>query len=202
MRIQLKRLWLVALMIAFMAIAANAPTVSAKAKDLPPGCSNHAVTASEFRPFSQKVWDRDLWEREKPGPHTIEFKGHKIHCAAGPGHVAAMKKRWAIDAAAFYDYRSDMMWINNVTPYYGCTKLGICKWWSLPAYIVSCESGGDYTPDAGLTFGGAYGILVSTWLQYGGGKFASQANYATPKQQDIIARRVWLDVGPSGWACA
>lgn len=89
-----------------------------------------------------------------------------------------------------------------MTPYWGCTSLGGCKYWSLPSYIVDCESGGDYTPGFGLSFGGAYGLLVSTWQQFGGLRWASQANYAPPRAQDIVAARVWAAVGPSGWECA
>ena len=86
----------------------------------------------------------------------------------------------------------------QVTPFPGPGN----SWWAIPAYIVACESGYDYTPDFGLTFGGAYGILVSTWHSYGGGRYASQANYAKPVHQDLIASRIWHDVGPSAWACA
>ena len=75
-------------------------------------------------------------------------------------------------------------------------------WWAIPAYIVACESGYDYTPNYGLSFGGAYGLLVSTWHQYGGGRWASQANYAPPYAQDIVAHKVWVSVGPGAWACA
>ena len=41
--------------------------------------------------------------------------------------------------------------------------------YSIPAYIVMCESGGDYSavnPSSGA--GGAYQILPSTWDLYGG----------------------------------
>lgn len=205
MRTQLRWLWLAILMIAMLAISATTvASADQKAEDLPgpPVCKGNLTTATEFRPFSEAVWDRDIWERKSPKAATLDSYQHQLRCAAGPHHRHAIKNKWGSDKKSFYRHRGNMLFIQRVTPYYGCTKLGICKWWSLPAYIVSCESGGDYTPDAGLTFGGAYGLLVSTWLQYGGGKYASQANYATPHQQDLIARKIWLDVGSGGWACA
>lgn len=159
-------------------------------------------TAAQFKIFSAQVWDLDRWERDKPKKATLAAKHHFLECAAGPGHRRAMVKIWRKDKTAFNIHQAAEEHRVKYTPYYGCTKLGICKWWALPAYIVSCESGGDYTPDSGLTFGGAYGILVSTWLEFGGGKYASQANYAKPKHQDIIAHKVWITVGPSAWACA
>src|SRR4029077_17777237 len=42
--------------------------------------------------------------------------------------------------------------------------------YSIPTYIVMCESGGNYhalNPSSGA--GGAYQILPSTWRAYGGG---------------------------------
>jgi hypothetical protein len=87
-----------------------------------------------------------------------------------------------------------------ITPYWGCTPNGGCKWWALPSYIVACESGGDYF----VGFAGAYGVLEATWQQWGGpalvGTYA--AGDAPPWAQDVIAHRVWVDVGPSGWECA
>jgi hypothetical protein len=154
-----------------------------------------------FRAFSAAVWALEHWQRGAPPKTVIQAQRRRLRCAPPP-HRAAMQKTWRSDKSAYNDHRRRMLHRERWTPYYGCTKLGICKWWAIPAYIVSCESGGDYTPDAGLKFGGAYGILRSTWYAYGGGAYASQANYATPWQQDRIARLIWLDVGPGAWACA
>jgi hypothetical protein len=95
-----------------------------------------------------------------------------------------------------------MLFRQRVTPHFGCTKLGGCKWWALPAYIVDCESGGDYTPARGLAYGGAYGLLPSTWRQFGGSRWAGQANHAPVRAQDIVASRVWDSVGSGAWSCA
>jgi Transglycosylase-like domain len=160
------------------------------------------TSANEFAKFSGDVWRLPAWERGRPPKRVLLAQRERLRCSAGPGHRRASRERWRADKAAYFDHRERMLFRQRVTPYYGCTKFGICGWWAIPAYIVSCESGGDWTPDYGLTFGGAYGILVSTWHAYGGGEFASQANYAAPDHQSIIAHRIWNDVGPSAWACA
>lgn len=72
--------------------------------------------------------------------------------------------------------------------------------YSIPTYIVMCESGGNYSalnPSSGA--GGAYQILPSTWALYGG-KGAPQD--ASKAEQDRIAAEIWADSGPSAWSCA
>lgn len=80
--------------------------------------------------------------------------------------------------------------------------------WVLPAYVVRCESGGNpravnLTP-AGIANGtpsGLYQITRPTWLGYGGGRYASEARYASVYQQGVIALRVLHAQGPRAWAC-
>jgi septal ring factor EnvC (AmiA/AmiB activator) len=72
--------------------------------------------------------------------------------------------------------------------------------YSIPTYIVICESGGNYhalNPSSGA--GGAYQILPSTWIAYGGHGLPQNASKA---DQDRIAARTWADVGASAWSCA
>lgn len=72
--------------------------------------------------------------------------------------------------------------------------------YSIPTYIVMCESGGNYSalnPSSGA--GGAYQIIPSTWEAYGG----EGAPHEAPKaEQDRIAGEIWADSGPSAWVCA
>jgi septal ring factor EnvC (AmiA/AmiB activator) len=72
--------------------------------------------------------------------------------------------------------------------------------YSIPTYIVMCESGGNYgalNPASGA--GGAYQVLPSTWELYGG----SGAPHEAPKaEQDRIAAEIWADSGGSAWVCA
>lgn len=71
--------------------------------------------------------------------------------------------------------------------------------YSIPAYIVMCESGGNYgatNPSSGA--GGAYQIIPSTWKLYGG----QGAPQDAPKpEQDRIAAEIWADSGSSAWVC-
>jgi Transglycosylase-like domain len=71
--------------------------------------------------------------------------------------------------------------------------------YSIPSYIVQCESGGSWTavnPSSGA--GGAYQILPSTWQAYGG---TGLPENATPAQQSLIAARIYASVGASAWTC-
>jgi septal ring factor EnvC (AmiA/AmiB activator) len=72
--------------------------------------------------------------------------------------------------------------------------------YSIPTYIVMCESGGNYSalnPSSGA--GGAYQILPSTWELYGG----QGAPHMAPKaEQDRIAAEIWADSGGGAWVCA
>jgi septal ring factor EnvC (AmiA/AmiB activator) len=70
---------------------------------------------------------------------------------------------------------------------------------SIPAYIVMCESGGNYSainPSSGA--GGAYQILPSTWQLYGG---QGEPQNAPKGEQDRIAAEIWADSGSSAWVC-
>ena len=72
--------------------------------------------------------------------------------------------------------------------------------YSIPAYIVMCESGGDYGAlNASSGAGGAYQILPSTWDLYGGQGAPHEASKA---EQDRIAAEIWADSGGSAWVCA
>jgi muramidase (phage lysozyme) len=72
--------------------------------------------------------------------------------------------------------------------------------YSIPVYIVMCESGGNYravNPSSGA--GGAYQILPSTWTAYGGTGLPQDA---PPAEQDAIAAKIYASGGPSQWSCA
>ena len=71
--------------------------------------------------------------------------------------------------------------------------------YSIPTYIVMCESGGDYSavnPSTGA--GGAYQVLPSTWELYGG---KGEPQNASKAEQDRIAGEIWADSGTSAWVC-
>jgi len=71
--------------------------------------------------------------------------------------------------------------------------------YSIPTYIVMCESGGNYSavnPSSGA--GGAYQILPSTWELYGG---QGEPQNAPKAEQDRIAAEIWADSGSGAWVC-
>lgn len=72
--------------------------------------------------------------------------------------------------------------------------------YSIPTYIVMCESGGNYSalnPSSGA--GGAYQIIPSTWEAYGGKGLPHEASKA---EQDRIAALIWANDGPGAWVCS
>jgi septal ring factor EnvC (AmiA/AmiB activator) len=71
--------------------------------------------------------------------------------------------------------------------------------YTIPTYIVMCESGGNYSavnPSSGA--GGAYQILPSTWELYGG---QGEPQNAPKAEQDQIASEIWADSGSGAWVC-
>ncbi len=80
-------------------------------------------------------------------------------------------------------------------------------WWAIPYYIVSCESGGNFQAYSyAFQGGGAYGILDSEWVRYGGHELSGawRADQAKPFYQHIIATRIRNDVGITAhsWECS
>lgn len=72
--------------------------------------------------------------------------------------------------------------------------------YSIPTYIVMCESGGDYGAlNASSGAGGAYQIMPETWDLYGG---KGEPQTAPKAEQDRIAAEIWADSGGSAWVCA
>jgi Transglycosylase-like domain len=72
--------------------------------------------------------------------------------------------------------------------------------YSIPSYIVQCESGGNWhavNPSSGA--GGAYQIMPSTWRAYGGTGLPQDAS---PSEQSAIASKIWNSSGPGAWQCA
>jgi septal ring factor EnvC (AmiA/AmiB activator) len=71
--------------------------------------------------------------------------------------------------------------------------------YAIPAYIVMCESGGNYSAvNSSSGAGGAYQVLPSTWQLYGG---QGEPQSAPKAEQDQIAGEIWADSGPGAWVC-
>ncbi|TWE13363.1 transglycosylase family protein [Rudaeicoccus suwonensis] len=65
--------------------------------------------------------------------------------------------------------------------------------------VAQCESGGNWSINTGNGFYGGLQFTHSTWIGFGGGAYASNANLATPSQQIAIAERVLASQGPGAW---
>ena len=71
--------------------------------------------------------------------------------------------------------------------------------YSIPTYIVMCESGGNYAAlNASSGAGGAYQIMPETWAAYGGTGLPNEASKA---EQDRIAALIYADSGTAPWVC-
>jgi len=65
--------------------------------------------------------------------------------------------------------------------------------------IAACESGGNWGASTGNGFYGGLQFTEQTWLGYGGGRYASSANLATPAQQIAVAGQVLAGQGIGAW---
>lgn len=70
--------------------------------------------------------------------------------------------------------------------------------YSIPTYIVMCESGGNYSALNPSGAGGAYQIMPATWEAYGGTGLPNEASKA---EQDRIAALIYADSGTAPWVC-
>ena len=69
--------------------------------------------------------------------------------------------------------------------------------------LAACESGGRWHINTGNGYYGGVQFSGSTWLAYGGGRYAHRADLATRDQQIRIAEKVLKDVGWHAWpACS
>ncbi len=70
--------------------------------------------------------------------------------------------------------------------------------YSIPSYIVECESGGDYSARNPSGAGGAYQMMPGTFEAYGGSGDPASASKA---EQDRVASRIYEAEGSSPWTC-
>ena len=74
--------------------------------------------------------------------------------------------------------------------------------WTIPEYVVICESKGQNLPPNSAGASGYYQIIPGTWSSFGGTRYAPEAWEATRYEQGVIARRIWDEAGASQWVCA
>jgi septal ring factor EnvC (AmiA/AmiB activator) len=134
-----------------------------------------------------------------------EIAAVRADAEAAAAHLATVA---AARSAALSTLKSKIVdWVGEVQAAEAASRAAaegtVERWlggpYSIPTYIVMCESGGNYgavNPSSGA--GGAYQILPSTWQLYGG----QGAPQDAPKQeQDRIAAEIWADSGSSAWVC-
>lgn len=129
--------------------------------------------------------------------------------AAAQASAARLRSLSTAREASLAALRSDIAeWVDEIEAARAASQAEaeeeVGRWlggpYSIPTYIVMCESGGNYSalnPISGA--GGAYQILPSTWDLYGGKGLPHEASKA---EQDRIAAEIWADSGPSAWVCA
>lgn len=154
-------------------------------------CVGHETTAKQFRPFASKAWRLIAWERGKPPQKVIRAMRLKLRCAAGPGHLTAMKDRWRRAKAAFRHHRQRMLerisYLDAVTPP-GLAPLEA---------IAACESGGNpgaVSPDG--SYRGKYQFDYGTWESVGG---SGDPAAASEREQDERAAQLYRSRGAQPW---
>lgn len=65
--------------------------------------------------------------------------------------------------------------------------------------VAACESSGNWSINTGNGFYGGLQFTHSTWIAFGGGKYANNAHQATKAQQIEIAKKVLVGQGPGAW---
>ncbi|WP_446664313.1 transglycosylase family protein [Flexivirga sp. B27] len=65
--------------------------------------------------------------------------------------------------------------------------------------VAACESGGNWSINTGNGFYGGLQFTHSTWIAFGGGAYASNANMASKSAQISVAEKVLASQGPGAW---
>jgi hypothetical protein len=65
--------------------------------------------------------------------------------------------------------------------------------------VAACESGGNWSTNTGNGYYGGLQFSHATWIAYGGGAYASNANGASKSAQIAVAQRVLAAQGPGAW---
>lgn len=85
----------------------------------------------------------------------------------------------------------------------GTKETGLPESWSVPwDKMAFCESTSRWSVNTGNGTYGGLQFKTPTWLEYGGGDFASRADLATKEQQIIVAERLYAREGLAPWHCA
>jgi len=135
-----------------------------------------------------------------PNVYRRDKVSNKAHYRLARMHKCQRSYKARVAVGKIHDHlkghRRERRLLSSVTPFGA---------WAIPEAIVMCESRGNFRAVNGSNPNrpaGAYQIITSTWLGYGGGAFAPTADAATPYQQHVIAGRIWAGGSGRGqWAC-
>lgn len=146
----------------------------------------------------------------QPAPTTVEAdtldKGNtKI---ASPGHDG--QRNLTIRRITVNGRSTDKIIANTVVrkaeakiTEVGTRESGLPDSWSVPwDKMAFCESTSRWSVNTGNGTYGGLQFMTPTWLEYGGGEFASRADLATKEQQIIVAERLYATEGLAPWHCA
>ncbi|WP_102926469.1 transglycosylase family protein [Streptomyces noursei] len=78
----------------------------------------------------------------------------------------------------------------------GIARASVHPIWSA---LAACESSGNWKANTGNGFYGGLQFTASTWEEYGGARFASRADLASPAAQVIVAGHVLQHQGWKAW---
>jgi septal ring factor EnvC (AmiA/AmiB activator) len=142
---------------------------------------------------------------ERLASARTEIAGVRAEAESAAGRLAALE---AERSAALVKLKSQIgHWVGEIEAAEAASRAAaeetVGRWlggpFSIPTYIVMCESGGNYgavNPSSGA--GGAYQILPSTWALYGG---EGAPQDGSKEEQDRIAGEIWADSGSSACVC-
>ena len=160
------------------------------------------LSAIAARTYGNKAdWPAVWWpnRHQMPNPNVIAA-GQRLRLPAS-GHVPAWMARAARAAMPGAAAPSSATVPQAAAPASGSASTaapassGGANW----SAIAACESGGNWSANTGNGFYGGLQFTQQTWLAYGGGRYASSANLATPAQQIAVAQRVLAGQGIGAW---
>jgi septal ring factor EnvC (AmiA/AmiB activator) len=168
----------------------------------------------------EEVRNQVRHELELVGDLKAQVDAYNDQLAAARSEIAAVRSRAeaaasrldelsAARSASLAELKTRIgQWVNEIEAVEAASRAAaeetVSRWlggpYSIPTYIVMCESGGNYSAiNTSSGAGGAYQILPSTWDLYGG---QGAPQEASKEEQDRIAAEIWADSGGSAWVCA
>lgn len=170
------------ILVAVAALSFSVPATGAAHKSKHGDCVT--VTPRDYSTYAKKVYRRT----------TVSDAAHRhlatLQRCASPAARKIIRRIHRREIRA----RRERQLLDRYTPY---------GKWAIPGYIVACESEGRNLSPNSASAAGYYQIISSTWYAYGGGRYASEADYASLLEQSIVASKIWDGGrGASQWDCA